>query len=236
MANITKNKRPKGTGTRWAYDEIRGQILSLRLKPGADLDEQMLIERLGVSRTPIREALIQLSTEGLVDMLPNRGARVSRVDLTGVREFFEALDANQRMATRWAALRRTQQDITVIDDRRRGFEEVAKKRDITGMAEANLCFHEAIGFASGNVLVAKHYAQLLALGLRLSRIALAYEGTETGREEHLNTIIREHREMTGHIIAGDGDGAEELARSHTELFRRRVLEYMSGDLAADMSF
>ena len=236
MVETTKDRRPKGTGTRWAYEEIRNQILSLQLKPGADLDEQVLIGILGVSRTPIREALIQLAAEGLVEMLPNRGARVSRVDLSGVREFFEALDAAQRMVTRWAALRRTQRDITIIDAGRRSFEKAAADGDITGMMDTNLAFHEAIGTTSGNALVAKHYAQLLALGLRLSRISLAYEGTETRRDQHIGAIVEDHRIMTGHIVAGDADAAEETARAHTELFRKRVLEYMTSSLATDMSF
>nr|WP_246801095.1 GntR family transcriptional regulator [Mesorhizobium amorphae] len=233
---MTKDRRPKGTGTRWAYEEIRSQILALQLKPGADLDEQVLIGILGVSRTPIREALIQLAAEGLVEMLPNRGARVSRVDLSGVREFFEALDAAQRMVTRWAALRRTQQDIAAIDAERRRFEKTAAEGDIAGMMDTNLAFHEAIGVASGNALVAKHYAQLLALGLRLSRISLAYEGTETRRDQHIETIIEEHRIITGHIVSGDANAADEIARAHTELFRKRVLGYMTNSLAADMSF
>ena len=91
---MAATKRPKGSGSRWAYETIRNRILSLELAPGAGLDEQELIASLGVSRTPIREALIQLSAEGLVEMLPNRGARVAKIDLPGVREFFEALDAH----------------------------------------------------------------------------------------------------------------------------------------------
>ena len=229
-------RRPKGTGTRWAYDEIRSQILALQLEPGADLDEQELINSLKVSRTPIREALIQLAAEGLVEILPNRGARVSRVDLAGVREFFEALDANQRMTTRWAAQRRAPEHIAAIDRERRSFEKAVAAGDLTAMQDTNLAFHEAIGVACGNALVAKHYAQLLAFGLRLSRLALTYEGTEKRRDEHLRVIIEEHREMVRFIIAGDAAAAEELARSHTELFRKRVLEYMTSSLASDMSF
>ena len=191
---------------------------------------------LGVSRTPIREALIQLATEGLVELLPNRGARVSRVDLTGVREFFEALDAAQRMVTRWAALRRAQSDISAMEAERRNFEKAVKLGDVTAMMETNLRFHEAIGNASGNALVAKHYSQLLALGLRLSRISLAYEGAETRRTTHLSAIVQEHRVMSTHIIAGEADAAEEIARAHTELFRKRVLEYMASNLSTEITF
>ena len=81
MTTINASKRPKGSGTRWAYDTIRGKILSLDFAPGQALDEQELLASLGLSRTPIREALIQLAAEGLVEMLPNRGAKVARIDL-----------------------------------------------------------------------------------------------------------------------------------------------------------
>lgn len=236
MPDSRDERRPKGTGTRWAYEEIRSQILALELEPGADLDEQTLIDRLKLSRTPIREALIQLAAEGLVEILPNRGARVSRLDLTRVREFFEALDAAQRMATRWAALRRPPQAIEAIDRERLAFEAAVAAGDLTGMQNANLAFHEAIGAACGNTLVARHYAQLLAFGLRLSRLALTYEGTETRRAQHLQNIVDEHRAMVRAIAEGDGDAAEALARAHVDKFRNRVLEYMSSNLASEMAF
>lgn len=226
----------KGTGTRRAYEEIRRLILSLQLAPGADLDEQALIRLLRRSRTPIREALIQLAAEGLVEILPNRGARVAPLDLAGVREFFEALDAAQRMATRLAALRRSAQDLTRIDRHRVAFEKAAAAGDLDAMLDVNLAFHNAIGAACGNCFVAKHYAQILAFGLRLSRLALTYEGTRTLRQQHLETIVNEHRAMVRAIIAGDADAAEELARGHTDTFRSRVLEYMSSSLTSEMSF
>ena len=236
MSGSLAEKRPKGTGTKWAYEEIRGQILSLQLAPGADLDEQSLLKSIGVSRTPIREALIQLAAEGLVEILPNRGARVSRIDLAGVREFFEALDATQRMVTRWAAVRRTPADISTIDAARRQFEEAAANNDIAEQMMTNLSFHEAISDACGNSFVAKQYTQLLAFGLRLSRLSLAYEGGEIQQDKHIATIVKEHQEMLKHIVSGDLDAAEEVARSHSNLFRDRVLEYMSSNLSGDMSF
>src|SRR5205085_12410577 len=70
--------RPKGTGTQRVYAQVREDIISLRLPPGADLDEASLEQRFGVSRTPVREALIRLASEGLIVLLPNRGARISQ--------------------------------------------------------------------------------------------------------------------------------------------------------------
>lgn len=229
--------RPRrGTGARSAYAEIRGRILSLELEPGQNVDEQDFVEALGLSRTPVREALIQLAAEGLVELLPNRGARVAPVDLSTVREFLEALDANQRMVTRWAAIRRSPADLSAIDRARLAFEAAADARDADGMLETNLAFHGAIADACGNGLVAKHYRQLLAFGLRLSRISLAHEPVAgRDRDEHLERIVGEHAAMLRHIADADADAAEAVARAHTETFRKRLLEYLSTNLAEPMT-
>lgn len=234
---MTTAKRPKGSGARWAYETIRNRILSLELAPGIDFDEQELIASLGLSRTPIREALIQLSAEGLVELLPNRGAKITKIDLAGVREFFEALDANQRMVTRWAALRHTKEDLRRIDEERRNFDAAVASGDISQMMATNLAFHEAIGAACGNALVARSYSQLLAYGLRLSHISLAYEtSTVSQPDTHKEDIAKDHLDMFRHLVTGDADAAEESARQHTERFRARVLIFLQANLAADMKF
>lgn len=230
-------KQPKGSGARWAYDTIRSKILFLELAPGKDLDEQELIFSLGLSRTPIREALIRLAAEGLVELLPNRGAKIAKIDLPGVREFFEALDANQRMVTRWAALRHTKDDLRRIDEERRNFDAAVASCNLSDMMLTNLAFHEAIAAASGNALVARSYCQLLAFGLRLSQISLAYESISTDQPDtHKEDIAKDHLDMLKHIMAGDAEAAEESARQHTERFRARVLVFLQANLSADMKF
>ena len=227
----------KGMGVARAYDEIRDQIVHLGLRPGQDLDEMLFVRRLGISRTPVRQAFIQLQAEGLVEILPNHGARVAPLDLTTVREFFEAFEVTQRMATRWAALRRTDADLAHIDAQRRAFEEAVTGGDFRAMMEANLRFHVAIGSSCGNKLVGKQYAQLLTLALRLSRLALIYEtgGPVRTRAQHLADIVREHRKMNELISRRDAEGAELIAREHTELFQRRVSEYLAHTLAQSVS-
>lgn len=236
MSLKSEAKHPKGTGARWAYGRIQEMILNNDLVPGADLDEARLIELLGLSRTPIREALIQLTAEGLVEVLPNRGARVSNIDLTVVREFFEALDASQRMVTRWAAIRRRKTDVEAIEAKRREFEAAAARDDLEQMTKINADFHIAIANAAGNSFIAKTYMQLLIFGMRLSRIALVYDNMTEGKHQHIEKIVDEHRQMSTAIVAGDADRAEQLASQHTELFRGRVLTFMSNSLASDMTF
>jgi DNA-binding GntR family transcriptional regulator len=222
----------KGTGLLHAYGQLREKILHLELPPGANLDEVAFARMLGISRTPVRQAFIQLGAEGLVDLLPNRGARVTPVDLPRVREFFEAFDLIQRAVTHWAALRRSENALSLIDEQRLAFERAAKEFDTRAMMDTNLKFHAAIGNASGNALFAEHYSRLLTLALRLSGIALTYEGKdERTRVAHISTIVAEHRHMSKLLSQGDADGVERLAHQHSELFRGRVMEYMEHSLA-----
>jgi DNA-binding GntR family transcriptional regulator len=237
MAKAANAAKRKGTGTQRAYEQVRDRILNLELKPGQNLDEREFVQGLGVSRTPVREALIRLAGEGLVDLLPNRGARVSEVDLSRVREFFEALDVNQRMATRWAATRRTAENLERIDAMRLAFEGAARTGEVRALMDTNLDFHAAIANACGNSLVERQYAQLLTFGLRISRIALLYEGPDPNNDRpgHIALIVTEHREMVARLRDGDADAAEAVARAHTETFRRRVLEYVSHSLSGEIA-
>src|SRR5947209_4240041 len=108
----------KGTGVLHAYGQLRERILHLEIPPGTNLDEVGYAKMLGISRTPVRQAFIQLGAEGLVDLLPNRSARVTPVDLPRVREFFEAFNLVQRAVTHWAARRRTKPALALIDQQR----------------------------------------------------------------------------------------------------------------------
>src|SRR5215510_6423478 len=88
--------RPRGTGAQMVFDKLRERILSLELAPHADIDELDLVKEFKVSRTPVREALIRLSSEGLVELLPNKGPRVASLDANEVPQILEALELAQR--------------------------------------------------------------------------------------------------------------------------------------------
>ena len=120
--------RPKGIGTQRVYAQVREDIIGLRLPPGADLDEASLEERFGVSRTPVREALIRLASEGLIVLLPNRGARITHIDISDVPQLFEALELCQRATIRWAAERRTPADISELRTDQSGFSQRRQER------------------------------------------------------------------------------------------------------------
>jgi DNA-binding GntR family transcriptional regulator len=221
-------RQRSASGFNLAYDYIKTRILSLALRPGMSLAELDLVNELKVSRTPVREALIKLASEGLVKLELNRGAWVSEVTLSHIRQFFEAFEVAQRMVTRWAAVRYDPKSLPLLQKSAAAFEDRVRARDIPGMHAANYELHAAIAANCGNSFVEEYYLKLLDTGTRISHIALLYESSlaTTTEAGGLGVIVDEHRKMLRHIVSGQADEAEELARQHVVHFRERVLNYL----------
>lgn len=220
-------RRAKGTNTAWLYGKLRRAILSLAVQPGENLEERELVERFGISRTPVREALIRLASDGLVVLLPNRGARVSAVDLSDFPRYVEAYDLIQRAATRLAAVRREHEDLDKIKAAQIRFEQAIVKQEPLEMTEYNRDYHAAIGDAAHNHYVATQYKHLLDQGMRMLRIPFAYDPpNDDGLNKHLDKIVIEHRSITQSIVEKDAVSAEHYAHDHTKLFQSRCLQYL----------
>lgn len=234
---VQRERIGKGESVAFVYSELRRDIVSLTLPPSATLDEAGLVGRLGVSRTPVREALVRLASEGLVTLLPNRGARVAPLAWDDIRENLEALDVAQRLVTRWAALRRSAAELAAIERQCREFERLYAARDAEGMIDCNWRFHAAIAVASHNTPIEHFYCRVLTDNLRISRLAMTYVcfPSEAAWRAHLDTIVREHADIVDAIRQGDADRAEALALAHTNLARARVRDTLAGELPAAMS-
>lgn len=218
----------KGHGRALAYDWLKRQIVSLELLPGSSIDETTLVEALGVSRTPLREAVVRLAAEGLIELLPNRGARVTGMDLSQIQEHLEAFELLQRAATVLATLYRPQGAIAELRQLCEAFEVAHRKGDVQGMIDANWEFHRAIGAACGNRYIERTYVGLLTEGLRISRLAMAYEcyGSTAAYDAHIADILHDHRELVDVIETRDATRAATLADAHSNLARKRVTDYL----------
>ena len=225
-------KPGKGESSQFAYRILRNEIVTLALSPGSDFDEAEIVERLGISRTPLREAVVRLAGEGLIKLLPNRGARVASMEWTDIREHLEAFDVMQRLATRWAAARRSAAQLVRIADACKAFRSASVKRDAEAMADLNWDFHAEIGRACGNARIEHVYLQQLTENLRISRMAMvhSYYVSDTAYLQHLDKILQEHDAIVEAIERHDCDRADVLAASHTGLARKRVIEVLAGDL------
>ncbi|HVV42943.1 MAG TPA: GntR family transcriptional regulator [Nitrobacter sp.] len=226
----------KGGSSEHAYRALMQEIVSFSLMPGEDLDEATLVGRLGVSRTPVREALVRLAAEGLVQLVPNRGARVAPMGWNDIREHLEAFDVSQRLVTRWAAVRRSDDQVARIDMERKAFETAFRCDDAAAMLDANFRFHAAIGAACRNSLLLRFYIQQLTADLRIARLAMTNEcfTSERAYRSHVGEIVREHRELVEAIRDRDADRSEELARSHANLARKRVSESLTQTMTPAM--
>lgn len=222
----------KGASSEMAYRKLRHDIISLTLAPGEVLEEAVLVRALGLSRTPVREAIIRLAAEGLLETLPNKGARVAPMGWNDIREHLEAFDMMQGLITRWAALRRTTAQLQTADSEAKAFERAYADGDSERMMESNWRFHAAIAACAGNGVLEGFYNRLLTENLRIARFAMMYEAYADTQHfrAHLQIILDEHRQMVEAIGTRNADGAEELGHSHARLAKKRVAEVLTGGL------
>ncbi|WP_439579272.1 GntR family transcriptional regulator [Elioraea sp.] len=159
---------------------------------------------------------------------PNRGPTVAPIDIDQVRDFFEMFDLCQRAATRWAALRRTDQDIPHFTALAGAFRDAVARRDSLGQSEANAAFHGAIAEACGNAHLRDTYKTLLGKGMRLSHLSLIepLTGAELP-DSYFAWLLDEHDRMVALIRARAPDPAEQVAHAHAEKFRANVLRYLA---------
>ena len=229
------NRVVRETGSTRVYTSLREQILRMELAPGAPIDEVSLSDRFGMSRSPIREALARLSSEGLVVILPNRSTVVTPVDFEGIPHFLDALDLLQRAVTRLAALRRTPADLEGIVAAAAEHEakliETIERSDSLPMIEANHRFHMTVAKAGKNPYYTAFYKRILDEGRRMIHIHFEYKMLEP---DGVRNITADHTEMVEAIRNRDADRAEQAAHVHAAQFRGRFMEFLERSIAAHM--
>jgi DNA-binding GntR family transcriptional regulator len=204
-------ERKRGSGVKLVYDLLRDEILDLKLAPGSAVDEVQLAARFGMSRTPIREALVRLAGEGLIETLPNRSTMVSNIDFLGMPAYFDALVLMYRVTTRLAAQHHTAQDLQVICSRQAAFTAAVEAQDALAMIATNVEFHSAIAAAGRNAYYAGFFERLLGEGRRMLR--LYYQSYEDRLPPR---FVEEHEEIIAAIEARDVTLADRLGKAHGE--------------------
>ncbi|MDH6523650.1 GntR family transcriptional regulator [Polynucleobacter sphagniphilus] len=202
--NTKLNKRP-------LYEEVaerlRGQIFAHQMAPGSWVDEQSLALQLGISRTPMREAIKVLAAEGLITMYMNRGAYVTEVDRRDLEQIFTVLSLLEGQAAKETALRATEDQLTELDNLHHRLEKAAADRDLDQFFEINVKFHELIQGIAGNRWMNNTIADLRKV-LKLQRRDSL---NRTGRMQ--NSVI-EHRQILEAILKRDPIAAEAAMRKH----------------------
>lgn len=182
------------------FNTLRQAILRGELKPGERLMEIQLANKLGVSRTPVREAIRKLELDGLVLMIPRKGAEVAQISEKNLRDVLEVRRSLEALAVRLACERISRQELLELKEAEQAFEEVLGNDDITVVAEADVAFHSAIYISTDN----QRLIQLLSnFREQMYRYRVEYLKR---RECHLQ-LLSEHQDMIRFIENGEAEEA-----------------------------
>lgn len=225
-------KARRGGGATRVYHALREEILCLRLRPGTPLDEVGLSKRFQLSRSPIREALIRLESEGLANILPNRSTIVAPFEMEKIPHFLDALDLMQRATTRLAAVRRTDEDINRINAAQDAFQKAVSGRNVLGMIESNYEFHVRVAEAGRNPFFTSWYSRLLDEGKRMLHVHFSYKAE--AQSMGANALVDEHKRIISAICLRDPERADILAHEHSTQFRDRFVRYLEQNLTEAM--
>lgn len=197
-------KRKRSDELREAIEE---KIVIGEFEPGMRLDEVQLAERFGVSRTPLREALIQLASSGLIELRARRGAIVTEPSAQRLLEMFEVMAELEAMCGRLAARRISPAELANLQQAHEDCAAFSDGSDLDAYYYANERFHAAIYAAS-------HNAYLSEQADRLHRRLRAYRRLQLRVRDRLASSFREHEAVVAAIRAGDGELAAQHLREH----------------------
>jgi len=198
-----------------AYAHLRGAILAGSLLPGARISEPGLAQELGISRTPVREALQRLAQEGLVELLPGKGARVRVLSAEEVREVYDVRALLEGEAAALAAQNATEAELNRLERLLQALDALPKEAYAQQM-QVDFDFHTALVEAAHNKTLARIYADLRS-SLTLIR---SFQQTLS---QHPRTR-QQHQAILAALKAHDPAGAAEAARVHVRYFRDLVMQ------------
>ncbi len=190
-----------------AFRKLRQAILRGELQPGQRLMEIALAEQLGVSRTPVREAIRMLEQDGLAVMIPRRGAVVSKISGKNLRDVLEVRRALEELAVDLACTRMTDEDFQKLKEANERFSATLSGNDITKMAEADEAFHDLIYQASDN-------ARLVQLEMQLREQMYRFRIEHLKEKSKRYRLVEDHNAIIRNLVNRDSDNAREAIREH----------------------
>jgi DNA-binding GntR family transcriptional regulator len=189
-----------------ATELIREAILDGRLEPGARLKEEELARELGISRTPVREALLMLQAEGLIETTPNRGAAVRTHDADDLIDLYQLRSVLEGYAARQAAARASDEEIALLRESCDRFDAIGGD-DVRELVKENLWFHSAIHEAAGS-------PRLSSMIRRVIELPLVYKSYVWYSPDQKRISAHYHRQITNALGVRDSERAELVMREH----------------------
>ena len=198
------------------FNTLRQAILTGELKPGVRLMEIHLANRLGVSRTPIREAIRKLELEGLVTMIPRRGAEVAQITEKSMNDVLEVRRALDALCVELACDRITKEELESLKRACDNFELAVKTKDVKKIAQADVALHDIIVQATGN-------SRLIQLVNNLSEQMYRYRFEYIKDISQHERLVEEHRIIYQGIVDQDKETASLAAKLHIDNQKKAII-------------
>ena len=201
------------------FNTLRRAILTGQLKPGERLMEVHLANKLGVSRTPIREAIRKLELEGLVVMVPRKGAEVAKISEKSLKDVLEVRRALDELIAELACSRITSEQLKELKEAGEEFERATKTEDTASIARADVAFHDIIMESTGNSRL-KQLVNNLAEQMYRYRFVYLKDETKHGM------LVKEHSMIYDAIKRKDKDAASKAAREHIDNQEKAIIAHI----------
>lgn len=205
--NDGQEREPLSNASATATEAIREAILDGSLAPGSRLKEEELARELGISRTPIREALLVLQSDGLIETAPNRGATVRRYAPADLDELYQLRAVLEGHAARVAAERIGPAEIELLLESCSRFDGLRESGDIKALVAENQLFHETILGATGS-------DRLIQMVRKVVELPLVYRSFLWYSDEQRLISGHYHRQITAALEAGNTERAESIMKAH----------------------
>jgi DNA-binding GntR family transcriptional regulator len=209
-----------------AYQRIREMIISLRLAPGSHVDERALKDELSIGRTPVRDSLLRLAAENLLESIPGRGFFVKPINLDDVKALFESLMILERAAILLAARRVDREQLDKMKKIYHQHATATQERDYLRVTLLNSQFHKVIYEATHNVFLQTALNGIQDQAQRVAYLTYTKEAHPSGMEFYNQKAIQDHEQIILGLDRGDWQDVVKVMTEHIKRFYIRICRYM----------
>lgn len=225
VSKIIKIKQPLAAV---AYDAIYQRIVSLKYEPGQRLEENLLVAELGIGRTPVREALLSLASDLLVESQPNKGFIVRPITLQNTKSAFEALEVFELGAAGLAVRQDVAARLDRMEKANQDLKEAVQRMDVMKLVATNSEFHSQFARCSRNIYIVQG---LQKVRCETNRLAYLSYGNEIepckSLQDHYASVIRQHGRIIKYIRERKETRLKETLSEHIQTFKKRVIHYLA---------
>jgi len=223
-ARNTETRQPLGVA---AYKKIYKKIVSLDFEPGQRLEEKQLIEQLGMGRTPIREALLRLLGNNMVESQPGRGYIVRPITLQNIKALFEMMKILETGVVSLAVRQNITPFLTKMEKASADVKSAIIDGNTFSLVEANHDFHQYYAQCSRNEYLVRGINQIRNEAKRLSYLSYVYEiDSEVSLSDHFDSVTHEHDKIIALLRDKNEKGLKETVLEHIKAFQMRIILYM----------